>query len=53
MVPAWSRAFADARDTAYKGVVKPVEGTILTVAKDTAAAAEAALADTQDPDRNP
>lgn len=34
------RAFAVARDTAYKGVVRPVEGTILTVAKDIAAAAE-------------
>jgi DAK2 domain fusion protein YloV len=44
-----ARAFADARDTAYKGVVKPVEGTILTVAKDTATAAEQALAETQDP----
>ena len=43
------RGFQDARDTAYKGVVKPVEGTILTVAKDTATAAEAALAETQDP----
>jgi dihydroxyacetone kinase-like predicted kinase len=32
-------AFAEARDTAYKGVVRPVEGTILTVAKDVAAAA--------------
>jgi DAK2 domain fusion protein YloV len=42
-------AFAEARDTAYKGVVRPVEGTILTVAKDTAAAAEAALQETQDP----
>jgi DAK2 domain fusion protein YloV len=47
--PGLVRAFVDARDTAYKGVVKPVEGTILTVAKDTAAAAEAALAETQDP----
>ena len=35
-------AFAEARDTAYRGVVKPVEGTILTVSKDMAAAAEAA-----------
>jgi DAK2 domain fusion protein YloV len=35
-------AFASARDTAYKGVVRPVEGTILTVAKDMAAAAEEA-----------
>lgn len=32
-------ALAVARDTAYKGVVRPVEGTILTVAKDVAAAA--------------
>lgn len=47
--PGLVRAFGDGRDTAYKGVVKPVEGTILTVAKDTAAAAEAALAVTQDP----
>ena len=47
--PGLVRAFADARDTAYKGVVKPVEGTILTVAKDTAAAAEEALAVNSDP----
>ncbi len=38
-----------ARDTAYKGVVRPVEGTILTVAKDVAAAAEEALEHTDDP----
>ncbi|MCL4530534.1 MAG: DAK2 domain-containing protein [Chloroflexi bacterium] len=43
------KGFMDARDTAYKGVVKPVEGTILTVSKDTATAAEAALAEMQDP----
>jgi len=43
------RGLMEARDTAYKGVVKPVEGTILTVAKDTATAAEAALSETQDP----
>ena len=42
------KAFATARDTAYKGVVKPVEGTILTVAKDGAAACEAAAAHTSD-----
>ena len=47
--PSLARAFADARDTAYKGVVKPVEGTILTVAKDTAAAAEQALIENPDP----
>jgi DAK2 domain fusion protein YloV len=36
------RALGEARDTAYKGVVRPVEGTILTVAKEMALAAEAA-----------
>jgi DAK2 domain fusion protein YloV len=38
-----ARAFAEARDTAYKGVVHPVEGTILTVAKDSARAAQEAV----------
>jgi fatty acid kinase len=38
-------ALIEARDTAYKGVVRPVEGTILTVSKDIAAAAELALTD--------
>ena len=47
--PSLARAFAEARDTAYKGVVRPVEGTILTVAKDTATAAEEALRETDDP----
>jgi uncharacterized protein len=42
------QAFATARDTAYKGVVRPVEGTILTVAKDTATACEMAAANTND-----
>ena len=46
--PTLVQAFAEARDTAYKGVVRPVEGTILTVAKDIAAAAEAALDHTND-----
>ncbi len=41
-------AFAEARDTAYKGVVRPVEGTILTVSKDVALAAEKALLETED-----
>jgi DAK2 domain fusion protein YloV len=41
-------AFAEARDTAYKGVVKPVEGTILTVARGIAEATEAGLASTKD-----
>ncbi|HET6846456.1 MAG TPA: DAK2 domain-containing protein [Anaerolineales bacterium] len=47
--PALVRALAEARDTAYKGVVKPVEGTILTVAKDSAAAAQQALLEDKDP----
>lgn len=38
-----------ARDTAYKGVVRPVEGTILTVCKDMAIAAENSLKETDDP----
>ncbi len=42
-------ALATGRDTAYKGVVRPVEGTILTVAKDSATAAEQALANSDDP----
>ncbi len=33
-------ALNEAKNTAYKGVVRPVEGTILTVAKDVAAACE-------------
>ncbi|NUQ85913.1 MAG: DAK2 domain-containing protein [Anaerolineales bacterium] len=37
------RALGEARDTAYKGVVKPVEGTILTVAKGIAEGTEAGL----------
>jgi DAK2 domain fusion protein YloV len=47
--PAFVRALEEARDTAYKGVVRPVEGTILTVAKDVANAAQQALSITQDP----
>lgn len=46
--PGLIKAFAEARDTAYKGVVRPVEGTILTVAKDIAAATEAGLKPTHD-----
>ena len=42
-------AFAEARDTAYKGVVKPVEGTILTVSKGIAAEAALAVLETDDP----
>jgi len=47
--PALVQAFAQGRDTAYKGVVRPVEGTILTVAKDVASAAAAALLKNEDP----
>src|SRR6185436_365795 len=46
--PTLVKAFSEARDTAYKGVVRPVEGTILTVARGVAAATLAALASTQD-----
>ena len=42
------KAFAEARDTAYKGVVRPVEGTILTVAKGIAAGTEASLGSAKD-----
>lgn len=44
----FAAAFAEGRDTAYKGVVRPIEGTILTVAKDCATAAAAALKETSD-----
>jgi len=37
--PALARALQDGVDTAYKAVMKPVEGTILTVARESAAAA--------------
>jgi DAK2 domain fusion protein YloV len=37
------KALTEARNTAYKGVVRPVEGTILTVASDAAKAAEDAF----------
>lgn len=47
--PALAHAFSIARDTAYQGVVRPVEGTILTVAKDIARAAEATLVESEDP----
>jgi DAK2 domain fusion protein YloV len=43
--PGIARALAEARDTAYRGVVRPVEGTILTVSKDVAAEAERAVRD--------
>lgn len=42
------KALTEARATAYKGVVRPVEGTILTVAKDIEIAAEQAIQETRD-----
>lgn len=44
-----AEAFQSARDTAYKGVVKPVEGTILTVSTDIAIATKKAAEKTDDP----
>jgi fatty acid kinase len=44
-----AKAMVIARDTAYKGVVRPVEGTILTVAKDAAATAEKHVGESTDP----
>jgi len=41
--PTFVRGLLEARDTAYRGVGQPVEGTILTVSKDVATAAERAL----------
>ena len=43
-----AKAFSEARDTAYKGVVRPVEGTILTVARGVADATVAALPSAKD-----
>ena len=42
------KAFGEARDTAYKGVVRPIEGTILTVIKEVAIATAAALGSAKD-----
>jgi hypothetical protein len=38
-----SQALTEAKETAYKGVVRPVEGTILTVIKDIATQAEVSV----------
>jgi uncharacterized protein len=43
-----AKALRSASDTAYRGVIKPVEGTILTVAREAAEEAEAAYTDTHD-----
>ncbi len=47
-VQQFATAMRRASDTAYKGVVKPVEGTILTVARQAAEAAEIAAQSTED-----
>lgn len=47
-IQTFVKALGEARDTAYKGVVKPVEGTILTVIKETANAAESASGSVKD-----
>ncbi|HJW84977.1 MAG TPA: DAK2 domain-containing protein [Anaerolineae bacterium] len=44
----FAAAMREGCNTAYKGVIKPVEGTILTVSRATAEAAEAAAKTTQD-----
>ncbi|MFZ5825001.1 MAG: DAK2 domain-containing protein [Bacillota bacterium] len=46
-----ARAFQEGVDTAYKAVMKPVEGTILTVARESAAAAVQATRREDDPVR--
>jgi uncharacterized protein len=47
-VPQAVKALRVAADTAYRGVQRPVEGTILTVAREIAEEAEAQAANTQD-----
>jgi DAK2 domain fusion protein YloV len=42
------KSMREAADTAYRGVIKPVEGTILTVVREAAEGGEAAYKDTQD-----
>lgn len=44
----WAAAYQEATATAYKGVVKPVEGTILTVARAVSDAATRAVEETDD-----
>jgi DAK2 domain fusion protein YloV len=46
---ALARAFQEGVDTAYKAVMKPVEGTILTVARESAAAAVQVARKERDP----
>ncbi len=51
--PGLVKALADARDTAYKGVVKPVEGTILTVGQGTGGRGRGRAGRDAGPDRDP
>lgn len=44
----FSKALIEAKNTAYKGVVRPVEGTILTVAKDMSIVSEEIIKETDD-----
>jgi len=46
--PDLAAALSEAASTAYKGVIKPVEGTILTVAREIAEAAKRALEKSND-----
>ncbi|MCC7129659.1 MAG: hypothetical protein B6D39_02075 [Anaerolineae bacterium UTCFX2] len=48
-LPALVQALDSARETAYKGVVRPVEGTILTVAKDVVTVANSNKSHWNDP----
>ncbi len=47
-VHIFARALEESRATAYKGVVRPVEGTILTVIKDVSVAAKQIAEETND-----
>ena len=47
-VESFARALEESRATAYKGVVRPVEGTILTVIKDVSIAAREIAGQTND-----
>jgi hypothetical protein len=46
--PGWARALGEARTVAYKAVMKPTEGTILTVVREAAEAAAHAAEDSAD-----
>ncbi len=46
--PLLVQGLREAADAAYRGVIKPVEGTILTVAREAAEEGEAAINDTDD-----